>query len=318
MHPKILVSVVNYLDPEFYSTIKSLWHNAKNKEYLFFSLVSEDNIEYDFSFIPENQIRYLHFDLSKYRGGVCWARNMAISIDMDYDYLIQFDSHTYATYAWDESSYKRYLDLNKTVDNFIICYAPAAYEILDNGEVSLNTGNTMSKYASYYNNFIPGFNFPGYTILHREQIIRSYWATCCYLFAPKKWVDDVGISDKESFNTEEICLSLRTFAADWKIYSIGTRDIFHHESHKQQSGLITRAELRPWADERKDSYWSHVEEATDRLSLLLSGNLDIPKNIVSRFFEVTGISKKYLSPIPNYSSHIVIENRGFGMPPRRT
>ena len=70
---KILVSIANYCDPEFYSTMLSLWEQAKNKEDLYFSIVSEDNKEYDLSFIPSSQLFYRHFDLSEYRGGVCWA-----------------------------------------------------------------------------------------------------------------------------------------------------------------------------------------------------------------------------------------------------
>lgn len=316
MRNRLLVSVVNYCDPEFYLTIKSLWENSVNKENLFFSLVSEDSQVYDFSFIPDNQIRYLHFDLSKYRGGLGWARYLATSVNVEYDFLIQFDSHTYASKGWDQLAIDRY---NKIQDSskYIIAYAPAAYEILENGEIDFNTGNTVSKYAQYYKDLIPGFTFPGYKTLEINEVVLSYWATCCYLFAPKKWVDEVGISMYESFNTEEICLSIRTFAADWKIYSIGTRDVFHHESHKQPNGIVTRQTLRPWADQRKESYWRHVEESTDRLSLLMSGGLDVPKEKVQKFFELTGLSEKYLNFIERYSSHTFIENRGFGMPPRR-
>lgn len=316
MHNKILVSIVNYCDPEFYDTVKSLWDNASNKNNLFFSLVSEDNTIFDFNFIPRNQIRYLHYDLSEYRGGLGWARNLAIDIDIEYDYFIQFDSHTYASQGWDNLAIKRYNNINDN-NKFIIAYAPAAYEILDNGLIDFNVDNIISKHACYYQDLIPGFTFPGYKVLGLDEVCVSYWATCCYLFAPKKWVKEVGIKKDESFNTEEISLSLRTFAAGWKIYSIGTRDVFHHESHKQANGTITRQVLRPWADERKDSYWQHVEKSTNRLSLLLSGLLDINKEKVTEFFKITGIPNKYLEFIPNYSSHVVIQNRGYGMPPRR-
>lgn len=316
MYHKILVSIVNYCDPEFYSTVESLWNNAENKNKLFFSLVSEDNKKFDFSFIPKNQIRYLHYDLSEYRGGLGWARNLAIKIDIEYDFFIQFDSHTYASYGWDRLAYYRYNKINSN-NKFIIAYAPAAYEILEDRSIDFNVDNLVSKYAQHYTEMIPGFKFPGYKVLDLDEVVRSYWATCCYLFAPKSWVDEVGISKDESFNTEEISLSLRTFAAGWEIYSIGTRDVFHHESHKQPNGIVTRQTLRPWADDRKNSYWDHVQKATDRLSLLLSGSLDIDKKYIKQFCELTGLSDKYLDFIPNYSSHIVIENRSLGMPPRR-
>lgn len=314
---KILVSVVNYCDPEFYATVKSLWNKAQNKDNLYFSLVSEDNIKYDFSFIPNEQIMYRHFDTSMYRGGLCWARNLATKVDIDYQYFIQFDSHTYASEAWDKLAIERYLEIKEKDSNFIIAYAPPDYEIMLDGSIDYNTGNQTSVHAFLYTDLIPGFKFPEYKTLELNEKIRTYWATCCYLFAPKEWIKDVGISPFESFNTEEFTLSLRTYAKGWKIYSIGTRDVFHHQSHRQPNGIVTRQTLRPWADDRKEDYWSHVEKSTDNLSLLMSGNLDVTIDKVEEFFQHTGISEKYLTFIPNYSSHVFIENRGFGMPPRR-
>lgn len=314
---KILISIVNYCDPEFYSTVKSLWETSKNKNNIYFSLVSEDIVEYDFAFIPESQIIYRHFDTSVYRGGLGWARNLATIVEFDYDLFIQFDSHTYGSDGWDDKAIELYNAISKKIDKFIIAYAPANYEILENGNINFDVYNLISMYAEKYENLIPGFSFPEYKVLQYKELQKSFWATCCYLLAPKKWVDEVGISKEESFNTEEICLSIRTYAKGWNIYSCGTRDVFHHMSHKQKDGSITRATLRPWADDRKEDYWAHVEKSTNRLSLLMSGNLDVDKKKVEEFFEYTGISKKYLEFIPDYSSHTIIENRSFGMPPRQ-
>jgi hypothetical protein len=314
---KILVSIANYCDPEFYQTVLSLWEQAKNKEDLYFSIVSEDNKEYDLSFIPSSQLFYRHFDLSKYRGGVCWARNLATQVSVDYDYFIQFDSHTQASSGWDEMAIERYEKLNTNGEKFIIAYAPADYEIMTDGSINLDATCKVSMYGFLFTDLVPGFKFPGYSVLEIDQIVRSYWATCCYLFAPKKWIDEVGISSKESFNTEEFALSLRTYAKDWKIYSIGTRDVFHNQSHRQANGSVTRENLRPWADERKEFYWSHVEESTNRLSLLMSGQLDIPIDKVYGFLKESGIKTKYLDFIPEYVSHVIVEPRSLGMPPRR-
>jgi hypothetical protein len=314
---KILVSIANYCDPEFYSTIFSLWDQAKNKESLYFSIVSEDNQKYNLSFIPEEQLLYRHFDLSEYRGGVCWARNLATKVNVEYDYFIQFDSHTYASEGWDVLAIERYEKLNTKDEKFIIAYAPADYEIMPNGSVNFDATCKVSMCGSFFTELVPGFKFPGYVGLKIDQVVRSYWATCCYLFAPKLWVDEVGISDKESFNTEEFALSLRTYAKDWKIYSIGTRDVFHNQSHRQSNGSATRENLRPWADGRKEYYWMHVEESTNRLSRLMSGQLDVSKEKVYNFLKESGIDTKYSEFIPEYVSHVVVEPRSLGMPPRR-
>jgi hypothetical protein len=314
---KILVSIANYCDTEFYSTVFSLWDQAKNKDSLYFSIVSEDKKEYDLSFIPKDQLLYRHFDLSEYRGGVCWARNLATQVDVNYDYFIQFDSHTQASLGWDVLAIERYEKLNTNNEKFIIAYAPADYEIMPDGSVNFDAAAKVSMYGFLFSELVPGFKFPGYRVLETGHVVRSYWATCCYLFAPKEWINEVGISRDESFNTEEFCLSLRTYAKDWKIYSIGTRDVFHNQSHRQANGSATRETLRPWADDRKESYWAHVEESTNRLSALMSGQLDIPKEKVYSFLKESGIDTKYTDFIPNYSSHVIVEPRALGMPPRR-
>lgn len=315
---KILVSIVNYCDPEFYSTVESVWKNAKYKENLYFSLVSEDTIEYNFHFIPEDQIIYRHSDISEYRGGLGWARNLALKTNFEYDFLMQFDSHTYTNNDWDEQAISIYnIVSSQHKEKVLIAHAPANYEYTDNGEIDFVVFPEWSMTASNYDQLIPGFSFPGYSVMKPGDIVKTYWATCCYLFAPKEWVDEVGISEECSFNTEEISLSIRTFAKDWSIYSFGTRNVFHHISHKQPDGSITRSEKRPWADERKEDYWSHVKLASDNLSKLMSGRLDVKKEKVERFFKEAGISEKYLEYINNYDEHVVIDNRGFGMPPRR-
>lgn len=312
---KILVSIVNYCDPEFYSTVRSLWENAEEPENLIFSLVSEDTQEYDFNFIPTKQLVYRHFDLSEYRGGLCWARNLATMIDQDFDYFIQFDSHTHAKFAWDT----RVLALYKTLPEGknIISYCPADYEINSDGSINTSVYPNISLMASDFERLIPGFTFPGYAMLKDGDVVPGLWVTCCYLFTPKEWLEEVGISPKSAFNTEEFSLSLRTYAKGWKVYAKGGRDVFHHSSHRQPDGVITRRDLRPWADDRKEKYWEHVKKATTLVSSLMAGNEDVPKEKSEEFLDLLGLSKSYLKYNPEYYSYITIENRGYGMPPAR-
>ncbi len=312
---KTLVSIVNYCDPEFYSTVRSLWENAEEPENLIFSLVSEDTVKYDFPFIPSKQLVYRHFDLSEYRGGLCWARNLATKVDQEYDYFIQFDSHTYATFGWDIKA----IELYKTLPDGknIISYCPPDYEINQDGSINTSVYPNISLLASDFTRLIPGFTFPGYSLLDLGEVRAGIWVTCCYLFAPKAWVEEVGISERSAFNTEEFSLSLRTFAKGWKVYARGGRDVFHHSSHRQPDGVVTRRDLRPWADERKEKYWEHVKKATTAVSSLMAGLEDVPKEKVEEFLDLIGLSKSYLKYDPEYYSYIVIENRGYGMPPER-
>ncbi len=313
---KLLVSVVNYCDPEFYRTVKLLWDNAYNKKNVIFSLVSEDEIQHDFSFIPKEQLIYRYFDLSKYRGGVCWARKLATKVEQDYEFLIQFDSHTVPMPGWDLSAIRRYSKIKDT--KYIIAYAPADYELNEDWTPELqNVPRPFSSMASHYTDLIPGFNFPGYRSVNKDTPERGYWVTCCYLLAPKSWVDEVGFDENSSFNTEEFLLSLRTFSKGWAVYALQTLDTYHHDSHKQPDGSVTRVVKRPWADDRKEDYWNHVEKATNLLGRVMSGLEDVSRNDVQQFFEITGVPKKFMDCSESYSSYVEIPNRAFGMPPRR-
>jgi hypothetical protein len=313
---KILISVVNYLDPEFYKTIKSLWENADNQNNIYFSLVSQEFNKMDFSFIPDNQLFYKSFEPLKYLGGVCWARNLAIDVPVEYDFLMQLDSHTIGGKGWDTAALKSYFDLAKTKEKFIIAHAPSNYEYREDGTITTEIENFFAVYPKDYSIIVPGFTFPNYGKLRENEVKQSYWTTCCYLFAPKKWVDEVGIDGDESFNTEEISLSLRTYAKGWKIFAIGMRNVFHHTSHKMPDGVVTRKVFRPWADKSADDYWDHVKRSTNRLSLLLSGQLDVPKDKCLEFLEFIGISEKYGFFIENYIDYLKTPNPRLGMPPR--
>lgn len=317
MKEKILISIVNYCDPEFEMTVNSLWDNATFKDRLIFSLVSEDTNFYNFDSIPESQIIYRHFDTTIYRGGLCWARNLAVDVDIDYDFLMQFDSHTIAVQGWDTIAVDTYKNISKTESKFIISHGPSNYEYLDDGSITTDIENRFGIYANSYINFIPGFTFPTYDFIGENHVRRSYWVTCCYLFAPKEWVEDVGINGETSFNTEEVSLSIRTYAKDWKIFGVGLRNVFHHTSHRQPNGIVTRRSLRPWADDRKEDYWKHVEKAMDDLSRLLSGQLDVSKEKCIEFLNIIGIPIKFSEYIENYYNYIDIPERPIGMPPRR-
>jgi hypothetical protein len=317
---KILVSIANYCDPEFYNTVKILWDKAKQKESLIFSLVSEDHYKYDFSFIPKDQIIYRHFDPKVYRGGLCWARKLATDIEIDYDFIIQFDSHTYALESWDTKTLEYYKLIQKLSSKYIIAYAPPDYEVLPSGKINLDVLPQTSRTAENYKDLVPGFLFPKYRELVIGEIVQTYWPTCAFLFAPKKWVDEVGFSEISAFNTEEIDLAINTFNKKWSIYSVGARDVFHNTSHRQSNGSYTRFEHRPWADERKEQYWDHVKKATEYTARLLSGKEHVSINTLKKFFEFTGLNKKYLDYDKEYYYHIKVSSPPFdhvAMPPRK-
>jgi len=100
---KIFVSLAGYRDPDLINTVRSFYENAKNKDNLFFSLVSHEGPEtnFDFSFIPKEQISYQKIDY-KLADGACSGRHLANSLLSDqYKYFLHTDSHSRAKVEWD-------------------------------------------------------------------------------------------------------------------------------------------------------------------------------------------------------------------------
>jgi hypothetical protein len=302
-------------------TVRSLWDNAGMKENLIFSLVSEDPIEYDFSFIPKEQLFYQHFQLNKddliYRGGLAWSRDLSRHVTEDYDYFLQLDSHTIATQDWDIKALSAYESLSNDYDKFIISGHPADYDYNKDGSINFYKFPLTPTYARDLSGVIPGFTFPKYYTVPLGEHRESYFITGCYIFAPKLWIDEVEYDKNWSANVEEFLVTLKSFDKGWKTISYGQRHLFHHFSHQMPDGTITRERFRPWADKRADQYWKQVYEQTDRLSSFLSE----PQDGVSHwglynFFDVFKLDPKYSVYIENYHNHVEIPRRALGMPPK--
>jgi hypothetical protein len=101
---KIFISLAAYRDPDLINTVRSFYENAKHKERLFFSLVSHEGPEtnFDFSFIPNDQINYNKIDYLL-ADGACSGRHLANSLlKPKYKYFLHTDSHSRAKKDWDE------------------------------------------------------------------------------------------------------------------------------------------------------------------------------------------------------------------------
>ena len=124
---KIFVSLAAYRDPDLINTVKSFYNNAKHKDRLFFSLVSHegDETNFDFSFIPAEQINYMKIDY-RLADGACSGRHLANSIlSTKYKFFLHTDSHSRASEHWDELLITHF---NKSKKN-IACHNNAHFQI---------------------------------------------------------------------------------------------------------------------------------------------------------------------------------------------
>lgn len=107
---KIFISLAAYRDPDLINTVKSFYYSAEHKDRLFFSLVSheDENIKFDFSFIPKEQISYNKIDY-RLAEGACSGRHLANSLLSEkYKYFLHTDSHSRASINWDTTLIKYY------------------------------------------------------------------------------------------------------------------------------------------------------------------------------------------------------------------
>lgn len=108
---KIFVSLAGYRDPDLINTVRSFYEKAKHKDRLFFSLVSHEGeeIDFDFSFIPSEQISYQKIDY-RLADGACSGRHLANSLLSEkYKYFLHTDSHSRAKQDWDEMLISEYI-----------------------------------------------------------------------------------------------------------------------------------------------------------------------------------------------------------------
>jgi hypothetical protein len=129
---KIFISLAAYRDPDLINTVKSFYNNAENKERLFFSLVSHEDVEniFDFGFIPKNQISYQKIDY-RLADGACSGRHLANSLlSKKYKYFLHTDSHSRAKKNWDSLLVSEYLRCSKKWgDEYIFTKYPHGFTI---------------------------------------------------------------------------------------------------------------------------------------------------------------------------------------------
>lgn len=130
---KIFISLAAYRDPDLFNTVKSFYNNAKYKDRLFFSLVSheeENECNFDFSFIPNDQINYIKIDY-RLADGACSGRHLANSLLSDkYKYFLHTDSHSRAKENWDELLINCYNKCkNKWGEEYIFTKYPHGFTI---------------------------------------------------------------------------------------------------------------------------------------------------------------------------------------------
>jgi len=318
---KILVSIISYKEGDLLGTVKDCYDKAKNKEDLVFSIVEEHYPEFysDLSFVPEDQIIYRKFDLSKYRG-ILWARDLTTKgLPFEYDYVLYMCGHTRFEKDWDETCIKEYSNIlqNSGSKKAVLSFQSPMFEVNEDGtlEFEKSIGPKVNTYyprlditKDFGYDFAPGYWFPDVREVPTDKTFtQSYWIHFTWCFASKEFVEEVPFDTSIGWTAEEIYCSLQAWSKGWKIFATPTIMYYHHTIRKYPGEKELRNDThRPWADKNKDSYWANVDYSILRLNKLLSGKLEdedrfkINQDIILDYCRESGLNTKYTEYNPNY------------------
>jgi len=318
----ILVSIISYKERDLLGTVKDCWEKAKNKNDLYFSIVEEHYPEkyVDLSFIPENQIRYEKYDLSKYRG-ILWARNRTVEIDVEYDYILYICGHTRFVAGWDQNTIIEYnkAKIKSETGKTVLTFCPSEFKY--NLDWSINTKDVERKYILYsprldyswnpkndiVESYTPGYWFPnGMPVPSNLDVVENYWIHFTWCFSEPDFVKEVPLDPDMNFNGEEPYVTVQAWCRGWRMFATPVPLGYHHLTRMYPDSPFPKHWTdSTYTDDKKYDHWKNSDESMIKLNLLLSGNLkgkygDITKEQVLEFCKASGLNEKWTEYNPNY------------------
>lgn len=265
----IFISIASYRDGELIKTVRSAWDNARFKDSLFFSIVSqaEDEEHPDLSFIPENQIRYVkvHWKETK---GACWAREIA-SRDIHQKYFLQIDSHSRFRPDWDVilvDGYKSYQ--TKWGNRMVLTNYPDSYSIdWETGEDILSQWPVEYKLRAEWD--------------EGSRMVQARWEECQpedfghevffvsanNLFCESTIIQEIPYDNQLYFTGEEPSLALRYYTRGIKIISPSIKYMYTNYDRENAKRPLH------WVD--NGDWWKLNKSSYQRLAKIMTGDMSL-------------------------------------------
>ena len=261
----IFISVVSYRDTELVPTIKSVLENAENPDDLHFGVVSQDleKSHPNLSFV--RNLSYIKIDFTESRG-VGHARKLAMQLYNKESFYLQLDSHMRAAPKWDTKLKNMYEECSLIENNnkIILSQFPAPYEIHTNGSIF------------YPKNHKELWDIPSWSMVHNRdhgswsatrQRIKdlskphpSHTVLAGYLFAPGFFVREIPYDERISFMGEELCIALRAYTRNWKIYAPNEMLFWHFYKRKNSPKVWNQMD-----DIKRPLKWIQMEMESKRV-----------------------------------------------------
>jgi len=286
MHEKILISVVSYREIELEHTVRSFYEDAKYKDRILFSVVSQDYEHPDLSFIPTLNLKYLKVD-PKETYGLTWARSIAIAMFSDYDYFLQIDAHMFSVKNWDVDIIEVYKKAKEKFNSPVVLSAyPAMYKRYSNGDRKKGPVLSMSHAVlngAYFR------NWPEHK--EAEDLTEHHYIQGACVFSKKEFLLEVPQDPELDFFCDEVCLSIRAFYHRYPIVFFNNPVFFHFYS---QDRVAIQSNIKPWNDGHpKLNRLNDTSRGNKFIRGELQGFYGVPKKTINEFCKLTG----YIIPL---------------------
>lgn len=269
----IFVSIASYQDDMLKLTVEDALSKAKYPERIKFGVVEQRDQRRRIS--PDvharKQIRYVGVDPEDSRG-VCWARNVCMSLYQNEDWFFQIDSHMLFDPHWDEWYINQCKQLELTSNKPIITGYPKSFFFENNfptREVDAGVrAHLIPNDAKFADNAL--VIFIGAKLLKIKQPIKAWHAAAGCLFTRGHFVNEIPYDSQIYFEGEEQTIALRAFTNGWDLFHLPDMPIFHYWARDKR--------VSHWdceADKKRHENWSALKlNSLARVRKVLSGKQD--------------------------------------------
>lgn len=261
----IFISIVSYRDTELLATIKSILENADNPNDLHFGVVSQDldKNHPNLSFIKN--LSYIKMDFRESRG-VGYARRLAMQLYNRESFYLQLDSHMRAAPHWDTKLKNMYdqCSLAEQNNKIILSQFPAPYEVHTDGSIFYPINHEelwdAPSWSKVHNRDHGAWSASRQVIEDLSKPHPSHTVLAGYLFAPGFFVREIPYDERISFMGEELCIALRAYTRNWKIYAPNEMLFWHFYKRKQSPKVWDQMD-----DMKRPLKWIEMEMQSKRI-----------------------------------------------------
>lgn len=230
----IYVSIAAYEDRLLINTICDALAKARNEEDIVFGIALQYEKLPDLSFLNKNQKRIIVYN-PKTRPGIIEIRKRLKNMCHE-DYFLQIDAHTDFYVDWDIKLIEQLKNAKKIENSEMVILSSH----LDNfiGQTNSPDGRNIYNYQILNNdaggNWMLASNISKQKHKTDKELIKSYNIGAGFIFADKKFVDEVEYDQYSSVAYEEVYLSYKLFMLGWSIYSPYTFSYLSHDLKKSE------------------------------------------------------------------------------------